>query len=135
MTVIDVDGALPPHALACQGAKAAAQAIRKFDIGGSTVIDLPSLSARAERQSAAEAFDSGLPKPFERTAINGFGLLQLVRRRVRPSLLEYAQYEGPATAARALRATAEHVHGKGKRLIAAHPAIIAQFAAHAEWLK
>jgi hypothetical protein len=134
MTVIDVDGVLPPAELACAGAKASGEAIRKFDIGGSTVIDLPSLSAKAERQAAVDAFDASLPKPFERTAVNGFGLLQVVRRRTRPSLLEYAQNESSATAARALLRRAERVAGSGDRTITAHPAVLGQYADHPEWI-
>ncbi len=134
MTVIDVDGVLPPAELAIAGAKAAGEAIRKFDIGGSTVIDLPSLSVKAERQAAVEAFDAALPRPFERTAVNGFGLLQIVRRRTRPSLLEYAQYESSATAARALLRRAERVVGSGGRTITAHPAILTHYTDHPDWL-
>lgn len=134
MTVIDVDGVLPPGALACAGAKAAGEAIRTFDIGGSTVIDLPSLPVKTERQAAVDALDSTLPKPFERTAVNGFGLLQIVRRRTRPSLLEYTQYESAALAARALLRRAERVAGSGERAIAAHPAILTQYAGQPEWI-
>lgn len=134
MTVIDVDGVLRPAELACAGAKAAGEAIRKFDIGGSTVIDLPSLSVKAERQAAAEALDAVLPRPFERTAVNGFGLLQIVRRRKRPSLLEYAQYENTATAARALLRRADRVAGSGEHIVTANPAILAQFADHSDWI-
>jgi hypothetical protein len=134
MTVIDVDGALLPSALACAGAKAAGEAIRRLDIGGSTVIDLPSLSAKTERQAAVEALDAVLPRPFERTAVNGFGLLQIVKRRIRPSLLEYAQYESAATAARTLLRRAERVAGSGERTLAAHPAILAQLENHPDWL-
>jgi hypothetical protein len=133
MTVIDVDGALPPAELAVAGARAAGVAIRKFDIGGSTVIDLPSLASKADRQAAADALDAALPAPFERTAVNGFGLLQVVRRRIRPSLLERAQYETGATAARALLRRAERVAGSGARTLTAHPAILAYLEDRAEW--
>ncbi|MGP1351899.1 MAG: ribonuclease E/G [Parasphingopyxis sp.] len=133
MTVIDVDGALAPAELAKAGARASGEAIRRLDIGGSTVIDLPSLSAKADRQAAAEALDAALPQPFERTSVNGFGLLQVVRKRVRPSLLEYAHYESAATAARALLRRAERATGSGTRTLAAHPAIIAQLEAQPDW--
>ncbi|RED17372.1 ribonuclease [Parasphingopyxis lamellibrachiae] len=134
MTVIDVDGVLPPTELARDGAKASGEAIRKFDIGGSTVIDLPSLSVKAERQAAVDALDVVLPKPFERTAVNGFGLLQIVRKRARPSLLEYAQYESTATAARSLLRRAERAAGAGERIVTAHPGLLAQYASHPDWL-
>jgi ribonuclease G len=98
MTVIDVDGELPAAELAVRGAVAAGAAIRRFGIGGSIGIDLPSVPSKALRLAAAEALDAALPQPFERTAVNGFGFLQVVRRRVRPSLLELVQAD-PATAA------------------------------------
>jgi hypothetical protein len=97
MTVIDVDGDLAPAELAVRGTAAAGQAIRRFGIGGSIGLDLPTLPDKRARQAAAEALDAALPQPFERTAVNGFGFLQIVRRRVRPSLLELIQSD-PVTA-------------------------------------
>ena len=88
MTLFDVDGLLPPADLARAGAAAAAAAIRRMDIGGSIGIDLPTLESRIDRQAAAAAFDAVLQPPFERTAVNGFGFLQIVRRRTRASLPE-----------------------------------------------
>jgi hypothetical protein len=134
MTVIDVDGALPPAELAIAGARAAGEAIRRFGIGGSTVIDLPSLDAKAARQTAAEAFDAALPQPFERTAVNGFGLLQVVRKRTGPSILERVRHDAAATAARALLRTAERTPGAGRRTLSAHPAVIAVIEALPDWL-
>ncbi|RYG87050.1 MAG: ribonuclease, partial [Alphaproteobacteria bacterium] len=46
------------------------------------------LTSKAARQAVAEAVDAALPQPFERTTVNGFGFLQIVRRRNRPSLPE-----------------------------------------------
>ena len=135
MTVIDVDGALPPAELAIAGARASAEAIRRLDIGGATVIDLPSLDAKAERQAAAEAFDAALPLPFERTSVNGFGLLQIVRKRVRASLLEYVQFDAIAVAARLLLRRAEHEIGAGPMALAVHPEIGAQLAAKPDWIE
>lgn len=134
MTVIDVDGALPPAPLAIAGAKAAAQAIRRLDIQGSIGIDLPTLEARADRQAAAEAFDAHLPQPFERTAVNGFGFLQIVRKRSGPSLAEQFQYDRVASHARALLRRAERTPGIGARTIRAHPTIAAALAANPVWL-
>ena len=101
MTLFDVDGALPPAELALAGAAAAARAIRRFGLGGSIGIDLPTLADRADRQAAAAAFDSVLPPPFERTAVNGFGFLQIVRRRERASIAEIVQGDPAGAAARA----------------------------------
>jgi hypothetical protein len=133
MTLFDVDGGLPPAALACAGAAAAARAIRRFGIGGSIGIDLPTLSGKAERQAAAASLDALLPQPFERTAVNGFGFLQVVRRRERPSLPEILQGDRVGAAARALLRRAERTPGAGERTIRAAPAIVARIEAEAGW--
>ncbi|HEX7695154.1 MAG TPA: ribonuclease, partial [Sphingomonas sp.] len=88
MTLFDVDGPGAPAPLAIAAAGAAAAAIVRHGIGGSIGIDFPTLGNKAERQAAAEAIDAVLPPPFERTAINGFGFLQIVRPRPRASLPE-----------------------------------------------
>jgi ribonuclease G len=122
MTLFDVDGSLPPAALAEAGAAAAARAILRFGITGSIGIDLPTLP-RGERQAAAAAVDAILPQPFERTAVNGFGLLQIVRRRERPSLPELIRADPAGAAARALLRRAER-HA-GPVTLHAAPAVIA----------
>jgi ribonuclease G len=123
MTLFDVDGSLPPAALAEAGAAAAARAIRRFGITGSIGIDLPTLP-RDQRQAAAAIVDRVLPQPFERTAVNGFGLLQIVRRRERPSLPELIQADPAGAAARALLRRAER-HA-GPVTLHAAPAVIAR---------
>ena len=133
MTLFDVDGALPPAELACAGAAAAARSIRRFGIGGSIGIDLPTLPGRAERQAAAAAFDELLPQPYERTAVNGFGFLQIVRRRERPSIPETVQGDRVGAAARALLRRAERTPGAGERTIRAAPAVVARIEAEAGW--
>jgi hypothetical protein len=133
MTLIDVDGVLPPPELAIVGARAAARAIRRLGIAGSIGIDLPTLAAKSERQAAAAAFDAVLPQPFERTAVNGFGFLQLVRRRRRASLPELIQGDPVAAAARTLLRRAERTPGAGTRRLAAAPAVIAAIEARADW--
>ena len=132
MTLIDVDGHLPPADLAVAGAAAAAAAIRRLDIGGSIGIDLPTTSGKSIRQEAGAAFDAVLPQPFERTAVNGFGFLQIVRPRSRASLVELAQ-DGAAFEARALlrRAVFE---GSGAMRLVGHPAVIAVLEGRAEWI-
>lgn len=134
MTLFDVDGALPPAELAVAGARAAARAIRRMDISGSIGIDLPTLPSKADRQRAAAALDELLPQPFERTAVNGFGFLQLVRRRERPSLAERLQFSPAASAARALLRRAERAAGIGALQIAAAPAVLAALEARPDWL-
>jgi len=121
MTLIDVDGALPATELAVAGARASAEAIRRHGIGGSIGIDLPT-TAKAARQAAADAVDALLPQPFERTAVNGFGFLQIVRPRRHASLLELA-LDRPAFEARALLRRAARETGRIELI--ACPAVIA----------
>jgi len=132
MTLIDVDGTLPPGELAVEGAGRAAQAIRRLDIGGSIGIDLPTAGNKAARQKAAEAIDAVLPQPFERTAINGFGFVQIVRPRKRASLVELAQDRAPFEARALLRRVA--LARPGSRRIVAHPAVIGVMATHQAWI-
>ena len=132
MTLIDVDGQLPPDKLALAGVRAAARAIRRHGIGGSIGIDLPTIAGKARRQALGEALDALLPQPFERTAVNGFGFLQLVRPRRHASLFELAA-DRAAFEARALLRRAAFEPAGAKRLVA-HPAVTAVFDAHPEWI-
>jgi len=132
MTLFDVDGFLPPFELALAGAEAAALAIRRHDIGGSIGIDLPTLGSREERLRAVAALDAVLPRPFERTAVNGFGFLQVVRRRERRSLPELLQWDPAGGAARDLLRRAERAVGGCE--LAAAPDVIARLRAHPDWL-
>lgn len=88
MTLFDVDGSLPAGPLAEAAARAVCAAIFRHSIGGSIGIDFPTLPDRAARRAVDAIIDEALPQPFERTAINGFGFLQIVRRRPRASLPE-----------------------------------------------
>ena len=130
MTLFDVDGTLPLAALATAGARAAAEAIRRLDIGGSIGIDLPTLP-RAERAGPAIAIDAALPAPFERTAVNGFGFVQIVRPRTRPSIVETVR-EDPALAAAIVlvRAAGREI---GARRLVAPPAVSDRLAARPGW--
>ena len=132
MTLIDVDGYLDPDELAVHGATAAAKAIRRLDIGGSIGIDLPTTGSKAARQAAAATIDQFLLQPFERTVVNGFGFIQIVRPRQRASLVELAQDRAPFEARALLRRAAFETAG-AKRLVA-HPAVIAILQSHANWL-
>lgn len=132
MTLFDVDGFLPPFELAMAGAEAAALAIRRLDIGGSIGIDLPTISSREDRLRIVAALDAVLPRPFERTAVNGFGFLQVVRRRERRSLPELLQWDPVGGAARDLLRTAER--GVGACELVAAPAVIGRLRAHPDWL-
>ncbi|MDR6789312.1 hypothetical protein J2Y58_002683 [Sphingomonas sp. BE138] len=101
MTLFDVDGEGSTDQLALRAATAVAQAIRRHAIGGSIGIDFPSVTGKALRQDVAAALDAALPAPFERTAVNGFGFLQIVRPRPRASLPERLRDDPVGAAARA----------------------------------
>lgn len=132
MTLIDVDGRIPPDELALTGVSAAARLILRHGIGGSIGIDLPTIAGKAQRQALGEALDALLPKPFERTAVNGFGFLQLVRPRRHASLFELAQDRGRFEARALLRRVAFDPPG-AKRLVA-HPAICSVLERRTDWL-
>ena len=131
MVLIDVDGTLPAEELAVAGSRAAALAIRRLGLAGSIGIDLPTVPGKAVRQAAATEIDANLPQPFERTAVNGFGFVQIVRPRARASLIEIYAGDRAAAEARALlrRAASE----TGARRLVAHPAVIAVLERHPDW--
>jgi len=134
MTLFDVDGTLDPAALAVAGAAAASRAIRRLGITGSIGIDLPTAGGRADRQAAAAAVDRILPQPFERTAVNGFGFLQIVRRRTRASIPELIRADPAGAAARALARRAGRIDGRGPVTLSAAPPVIARIEAQPEWI-
>ena len=131
MTLIDVDGSLPPLELAMAGAKAAARTIVRHNVGGSIGIDLPTVQGKEQRTAIGVAVDAILPNPFERTAVNGFGFLQIVRPRRHASLFELAA-DRPAFEARALLRLAARETGAIQ--LAVHPAVAAVLEENPEWL-
>ena len=135
MTVIDVDGELPPLALAMAAATAAGQAIRRLDLQGSIGIDFPGVADKAGRQEVAEALDTAMSGPFERTAVNGFGFLQLVKRRTGPSLPEILQHDRITGHIMELLRMAQRDRGTGALTLVAHPALTAMLEMHPDWLE
>jgi len=132
MTLIDVDGPSPSAELMISGAREAARAILRLDIGGNIGVDLPTVREKSVRTSAVEAVDDHLGGTrFERTAINGFGFLQIVRPRLRPSILELAQ-DRSAFETRALLRRAAFEPPGSKRLVA-HPAVIGLLSGRRDW--
>jgi hypothetical protein len=134
MVLIDIDGEGDALTLAKTGAWAAAAVIRRCDIGGSIGIDFPSLPDRAARHAVDAAVDAALLAPFERTAVNGFGLMQIIRRRDRPSLIEQICLDPVATDAALLLRHAERAQGTGALTLSARTGVIDHIAAHPAWV-
>lgn len=130
MTLIDVDGWLEPDALALAAAKAAGHAIRLFGIGGSTVIDFPTMSNKDARKKVADAVMAGVRDGAEATAVNGFGLMQIVRPRPRRSLVELLRDDPSGRAACALARRAERSGLIGAVTITAAAAVVKALEAH-----
>lgn len=133
MTLVDIDGELPPAQLALVGAEQAALAIRRLGLQGSIGIDFPDAGGKAERQKVADQFDAAMTGDFERTAVNGFGLMQVVTRRTRPSLVELLQSKRMTGHALELLRQAERCKQAGDITITAHPAIIKKIEKRQDW--
>jgi len=132
MTMIDVDGWLVPPELAQVAAWAAARAITRLDLGGSVGVDFPTLRGKDARLAVDRILEEYLPKGSERTAMNGFGFVQVVRPRARASLVELATDRAPFEARALLRRVAAETPG-AKRIVA-HPALIAVLDRRRDWL-
>ena len=133
MTLVDIDGDLDPHSLALTAVEPLATALRWFDLGGSIGIDFPTLQAKADRKAVDTALEETLSDwPHERTAMNGFGLVQLVARLEGPSLLHRFSTSRVGMAARMALRRAEMVEGAGVTLLTVHPALKAKLKP--EWL-
>ncbi|KQU61851.1 ribonuclease [Sphingomonas sp. Leaf339] len=134
MTLFDVDGAPPADALALASAPVVAAAIRRHAIGGSIGIDFPTVEGKAGRHAVAMAIDAALPPPFERTAMNGFGFLQIIRPRPRASLPERLRADPVGAAARALLRQIERTPPGGPRRQRVSAAVHARLTARPDWL-
>jgi len=133
MVLIDVDGTLPASALAAAAVTPLAGAVRRLDLGGAIGIDFPTLATKDQRRVVDSALDAALAGwPHERTAMNGFGFVQLVSRLERVSLLHRAQLQPAASAARWLLRRAEGLEGAGAIHLACHPVVAALL--RPEWL-
>jgi ribonuclease G len=89
--VFDVDGQGDPLAINRVAAVEVARLLRLFQVGGAAMIDFVGMDSKAARLDVAAAFDAASAadlRGFERTAINGYGLMQVIRAHPRPSLLD-----------------------------------------------
>ena len=95
--------------------------------------DFPTMPDKAARKAAGDALDAALPLPFERTAINGFGFMQIVRRRTRASLPEIVRADPVGAALRAALRRFERDKSPGSLHLALPPAQQALLSARPEW--
>lgn len=132
MTMVDIDGTLPLRDLALASVEPLAAALARLDLAGSIGIDFPSLSDKNDRKQVDSALELALGDwAHERTAMNGFGFVQLVARLTRPSLLHLCARDLAGAAARLLLRQAELVDAPGALLLTCHPAVEA--ALRPEW--
>lgn len=124
MTLVDIDGTKPPRELALAAIPAIASALRQLDIGGSVGIDFPTIEAKPDRRAVDDALADALADiPHERTAINGFGFVQIVMRLDGPSLLHRLAFRRRDAAIRMALRRAERVEGAGVTLLTIAPAL------------
>ena len=130
MTLIDIDGIGTPRDVAPAAVPAIARAVAWFDLGGNIGIDFPTLAVKADRRAVDEALGAALDHwPHERTAMNGFGFVQLVARLEGPSLLHrFATARiGAAVRVALRRAELAADAGAGRTLeLTVHPALKAK---------
>lgn len=135
MTLIDIDGDLPPRKLALAAIPAITQALEWFDLGGSIGIDFPTVQTKADRRAVDEALAKALAHwPHESTAMNGFGFVQLIARLEGPSLLHRFATSRVGMCARYALRVAQRASGVGPTLLlSVHPALKAKIKP--EWIE
>ena len=89
--IFDVDGTGDVGAINPTAAHEIARLLRLFQIGGAAITDFVSTENKAARAHIAAAFDQASAaddRGFERTSVNGFGLMQVIRAKPRASILD-----------------------------------------------
>ena len=141
--VFDVDGIGDAFAINRIAATEIARILRLYQVGAMVMIDFVSMESKVQRTQIAEIFDASSAvdsRPFERTAVNGYGMMQVVRARPRPSVLDHlfgtriAALSVETQAYWLLRAVAQS-SGFGLRTVTAQPdvAILLQSERWTEW--
>lgn len=129
--VFDVDGIGDAFTINRIAAAEIARLLRLYQVGAMVMVDFVSMEAKAQRAEIASIFDAASAldsRPFERTAINGYGMMQVVRARPRPSLLDHlfgtriAALSDETQAYWLLRSAARS-SGFGVRTLTARPAV------------
>lgn len=127
--VFDVDGVGHAFDINRVAATEIARLLRLYRIGAMVMVDFVSMESKAQRTQIAEIFDAASiadGRPFERTAINGYGMMQVLRARPRPSVLDHlfgtriAALSDETQAYWLLRAVAQS-SGFGARTVTARP--------------
>lgn len=131
MTMIDIDGGVDGETLNLQAAREIPRLLRLLDISGQVGIDFVAMESKTARQAVVSALDeaAALLGAYERTAINGFGFCQIVRRKAGPSVPELlcgTRRAGLSDESRAIALLREagRSTGFGPRRLVAPPAII-----------
>lgn len=131
MTMIDVDGYKDPHHVNVAAARAIPWLLRLYGIGGQIGIDFLASANKAERAQIDVALGeaSCTLGRHERTAVNGFGFVQMILPRPGPSVIEILCETGlktPSTETQALMVLREAARSKGAgpRIISARDDII-----------
>lgn len=133
MTLIDIDGTGTARELSLAAIPAIAKAIKWLDLGGNIGIDFPTIPNKAERKAVDTALAKALDDwPHERTAMNGFGFVQLVARLEVPSLLHRLTFSRASACARYLLRQAAGISEPGQLLLKCHPSVKA--AMQEAWL-
>lgn len=123
MTLVDIDGG-QDAAIWQQAIPALARALKRFDLGGNIGVDFPTIQDKADRKAVDSLLGECLADwPHERTAMNGFGFVQIVARLKHPSILHRIARDPAGAAARLVLRRAEQVSGTGAILLTVHPAV------------